>query len=59
MKIICKVQDHLVVAHRAENNGEFIFVLCRAGVEKALNKKLVTGKRFQMQIIAKLNKYLE
>jgi hypothetical protein len=40
MKLVCKVQEHLVLAYRETDTGEFFFVLCREGLEKALNRKL-------------------
>ena len=59
MKLICKVQDHLVTAHRATDNGDFIFVLCRRGLESEIGKKLKTGKKFLIDIDATFKQYIE
>jgi hypothetical protein len=58
MKLICKAQDHLVLAYRGQDTGEFVFVLCRQGLEKALKMKIVTGQKFEVEVDIKFNDYM-
>lgn len=44
MKIKCKIQHSLVAAHRAEDDGSFIFVICRRGFEEVLGKRCEVGE---------------
>jgi hypothetical protein len=40
-----KVQRHLVLAHIAEDDGQFAFVLCRAGLERAAGQRFKPGDK--------------
>jgi len=40
-----KVQHHLVLAHIAEDDGQFAFVLCRRGLERAAGRRFKAGDR--------------
>ncbi|NNE62388.1 MAG: hypothetical protein HKN35_15960 [Woeseia sp.] len=44
MKLIVRVQKHLVVAHRACDGGDWVFTLCRRGFEEAVGRRLKTGE---------------
>ena len=48
MKLVCKVQHSLVVAHVQGDSGEFFFVLCRRGLEKVLKRKFKLRETFIM-----------
>lgn len=50
MMLICKIQRHLVMAHRQGDKGEFFFVLCRSGLEKAIGKKLKFGTTVGIEV---------
>lgn len=43
MKIKCKIQHSLVVSHMAEDDGNFVFVICRRGFEKTLGRRCKVG----------------
>ena len=46
----CRVQRSLVVAHVAEDDGDMVFVICRRGLEKVLNKRLAVGQKLTLKI---------
>lgn len=48
MKIICKCQQSLVVAYTAKDSGDFVFVVCREGLEKAIGRQLKVGEIFSV-----------
>jgi hypothetical protein len=39
-----KIQESLAVGWRADDDGEFVFVICRSGFEKTLGKECKTGE---------------
>jgi len=54
MKIKVRIQQHLAVAWKAEDPGDWIFTLCRAGVEEILGQKLKTGDEVLLELDATL-----
>lgn len=50
MTLICKVQRHLVVAYKDGDSGEFVFVVCRRGLEQALNRRLKVGEKVKIKV---------
>lgn len=59
MDIICTVQHSLVTGHRAEDGGEFVFVLCRRGMEDAMGMKFPIGSRFLASLEGKFKCFLQ
>jgi hypothetical protein len=45
MMLNVRIQDSLAVAHMAEDDGDFIFVLCRTGFERCLGRHTDVGER--------------
>lgn len=54
MKVNIKVQRHLVTAWDAKDNGEFVFIICRRGIEGALEQRLKTGKKYAINVDAQM-----
>lgn len=50
MKLVCRIQQALVTAHRSEDNGDFVFVLCRRGFEAALQKRFHVGELVTVEV---------
>lgn len=44
MKIRIKTQRHLCVAHVAEDNGDWVFTICRRGCEEWIGRRLKVGE---------------
>lgn len=40
-----RIQRHLALAHLAHDDGQFAFVLCRAGIERATGVKFRPGDK--------------
>lgn len=59
MKIICRAQPNLLTAHIAKHDGNFFFVICRAGGEKAAGKKFEVGRKFLAEAKLRFIKYIE
>lgn len=55
IKLNCFIQKNLVLAHLAEDNGEFAFILCREGLEMALGKRLKVRDRITIDVDIKLS----
>ena len=50
MKLRLKVQRHLVVAHREEDPGDWVFTLCRSGFGELINQKLTPGEEWLVEV---------
>lgn len=59
MKIICTTQYALITAHRAEDSGEFVFVMCRRGIEEAMGMKFPIGSQFLIELTGDFISYLK
>ena len=53
MKIRIKIQRHLAVGHLAEDDGTFVFVICRRGLEWLLDERLKSGEDYLVEITGK------
>ena len=53
MKLKLKVQRHLVVAHDAEDTGEWVFTLCRIGFSKLIGQTLRPGEEWLVEVTGK------
>lgn len=49
-----RIQRHLALAYLAEDDGEFAFVLCRRGLEKAIGKRLKGGQKVMLKVSIEL-----
>lgn len=54
MKLKVKIQRHLALAHLAEDDGEFAFVLCRRGLEKLVGRRLNAGETVVVEVTGEL-----
>ena len=52
MRINVKVQRHLVVGHLADDDGDWIFTVCRSGFQELLGRKLKTGEEAEVELTA-------
>lgn len=43
--IRCRIQPSLVTGHRAEDDGEMVFVICRRGLHAAMGRGFKVGTR--------------
>ena len=50
MLIRVKIQRHLAVGHLAEDNGDWVFTLCRRGFQDMVGEKLATGAEYLVEI---------
>ena len=50
MKLKLKVQRHLVVAHREEDPGDWVFTLCRTGFGDLIGQKLLPGEEWLVEV---------
>ena len=50
LRIKLRIQPTLVTGHLAEDNGNFVFVLCRRGVQQMLGQKLKVGSQYVVEI---------
>ena len=53
MKLRIKVQRHIVIAYRADDSGEWVVTVCRAGMGDLLGRHLVTGEELIVEMDAK------
>ena len=51
MKIRVRCQRHLVIAHKADDDGQWVFSLCRRGFEEMIGQKLKTGEVTLVEIV--------
>ena len=51
-RIKLKVQRHLCVGHLAEDNGDWVFTVCRSGFQKLLGRKLRPGEETEIELTA-------
>ena len=51
MLLRCLCQEDLVVGHRYEDSGRFVFVVCRKGFEDVLGQNLDTGEEVVVDVI--------
>jgi len=51
MKIKVKIQRYLAVAHLSEDSGDWVFTICRRGLEKLVNKRLKVGESYIIDIV--------
>lgn len=55
MRLKVRVQRHLVAACKVEDaDGDWMFTLCRRGLEEALGQRLRTGEVIEIDLTAKL-----
>ena len=54
MKLKCRVQAHLVVAWKAEDSGDWVFTLCRRGLQEVLGVPLRPGDEVTFDLSGKL-----
>ncbi len=54
MKLKCRIQRTLITAHLAEDNGDFVFVLCRRGIEKELGRRFSVGEDVVLDVDIKI-----
>lgn len=59
VKLKCTAQPSIITAHFAEDNGRWVFVICRQGGENAMNIKLDVDKPFLAEVEIKFLKYLD
>lgn len=52
MRLKLRVQRHLVVAHMADDPGDWVFTLCRSGMSQAIGRRLVPGEEIEIEIEA-------
>jgi hypothetical protein len=50
MLIRVKIQRHLAVGHLAEDNGDWVFTLCRRGLQDMVGERLHTGSEYLVDI---------
>ena len=50
MKLKLRVQRHLVVAWKAEDDGEWIFTLCRHGFGELIGQRLRPGEEWLVEV---------
>lgn len=53
MRLRLKVQKHLVVAWKDDDNGEWIFTLCRQGFGELIGQKLRPGEEWLVEVNGK------
>lgn len=58
-KIVCKVQRDLVLSHIEGDDGTFVFILCRKGMEKVAGRKFPIGSVFLADTKLKFIKFLK
>lgn len=56
MRLKCRVQHSLVTAHRTEDDGNFVFVICRRGFESAMNRIFKIGESVFVDVELKPSK---
>lgn len=54
MRLRIKIQRHLVVAYRAEDSGEWLFTLCRRGMEELVGQRLKPGTELTVEVSGKI-----
>lgn len=50
MRLRLKVQRHLVVAWKEEDNGEWVFTLCRKGFSEMIGHPLRPGEEWVVSV---------
>jgi hypothetical protein len=50
MRIKVRVQRHLAVGHIDGDDGEWIFTVCRSGLQELVGHRLETGKRYTIDL---------
>jgi len=50
-KLKINVQATLCTAHEAKDSGDFVFVICRRGLSRALGRRLQAGEKFIVDIV--------
>ena len=50
LTIRCRVQHALVTGQRAEDEGEFVFVMCRRGLSEAMGRLLRPGEQMTIRV---------
>jgi hypothetical protein len=50
LHLVVRVQRGLVAAHMAGDSGEWVFTLCKAGMERLLGRRLRVGEELEVLV---------
>ena len=50
MRIRVRIQRHLAVGHLADDSGDWVFTLCRSGLQQLVGEKLQTGSEYLVEL---------
>lgn len=57
--LIGRAQPSIITSHFADDDGNFVFVICKHGGEKVMGKKLEIGRRFLVKATLEFVKYID